>query len=193
MIATLNRILLAALFFAVAALAVALAVATPAVVATIEALLAGLRAAPSTTLLVGAAAVAALAFLLGTLEVWPQPGPAFEAEIEGGTAAYSAETVSAALARDLVSLEGVRSVRPMVSGRRQVDVQVNVYATPGAAPHDLAARVASRVRDTLERDLGLKVGRVRVALLGFQSEPAGAPPATSGRAATPASSAPNGA
>ncbi len=112
-----------------------------------------------------ALAVVALAAVLLALELWPRPGPHFESGVEGAVVDYSPATIRNMVRQELEQTEGVLRAHPDVRRRgKGIDLHVHVETEPGQDSKELAARASARVRERLERGLGLRVERVRLTV-----------------------------
>jgi hypothetical protein len=177
-LALFNRLVVTLLALATLALAVAVLAVPQVLLAGVEAGLSAFGAIPASSLVAGGAALAALALLVLLLELRPGNRRGFVARVEGGTVEYPAATVADIVERELAGVEGVRQAQADVTGHRhKVDVRARLRVAPERDPQEVVARATGRVRERLERGLGLALGRVRLAI-----EPTeGARPAEPGR------------
>lgn len=187
-----NRFVVTLLALATLALAVAVLAVPHLVPATVEAGLSAFRDVPASSLVAGGAALAALALLVLLLELRPGDGRGFVARVEGGTVEYPAVTVAGIVERELAGVEGVRQARAEATGHRhKVDVRARLRVAPERDPQEVVARATGRVRERLERGLGLGLGHVRLAIEPTETarpaEPGRTQPAVDARASdTPA-------
>lgn len=155
-------------------LAAAALLATPDMaLATAERWLAALRATPAPLLAWIAAGALAVALLLALAEVWPQHAPrVFTARFDGGTVAYPREAVASVLEKELATVEGLREARAAVGGRGQkVEVHVRLAIDPRCDPQGVAVLAAGRVRDRVERGMGLRLRDLRLSIVPTEAQP----------------------
>jgi hypothetical protein len=114
----------------------------------------------------GAILVAAISALVMLMEVWPRRRRVFESNIEGAVVEYPASSVRESVDRDLEALPGVRHAHSQVEMRRGggVDMRLTVETEGAQDPQVIANRAAARAREKLERGLGLRVDRLRLAV-----------------------------
>ena len=116
-------------------------------------------------------ALAAIAALLLLLEFWPQRR-VYESSIEGAVVEYPAASVREVAERELESIMGVRHAKAEVGSRRRgLDLRATLDTEVGFDAQDLSNRAAARLRERLERGLGLRVDRLRLAVRPGQSAP----------------------
>jgi hypothetical protein len=165
-VAFFNRIIVLLLALAMLALAVALLATPETALSAAEDGLANLRAAPASSLLSGGTVLAALALVLLLLELRPAKARSstFAARVEGGTVEYPAATIGDIVERDLLRVEGVRQATAAITGRGKVDVRARLLLAPDRDPQEVAAQASARLREKLERGLGLALGQVRLAI-----------------------------
>ncbi|MBI4504291.1 MAG: hypothetical protein HY691_02055 [Chloroflexi bacterium] len=168
-----NRVIVTLLALLMLIGAGALLVAPDAALATAEGWLAALRPMPAATLTWVAAGLLAVALLLALAEVWPQHAPrVFTARFDGGTVAYPREAVASVLEKEIATVEGLREARVAVGGRGQkVEVHVRLAIDPRCDPQGVAVLAAGRVRDRVERGMGLRLRDLRLSIVPTEAQP----------------------
>jgi hypothetical protein len=161
-----NRVVVIFVAVCLLALAAAVGVATQLTLALLEQVLSSVRGVPQTSLTAVTALVAALAVILLVFELRPQRRSVVRAQLEGGaTVEYDRGTIGALLERELAKIDGVRAARVLVTSRqRRLDAQARIAVAEGHDSHDVASRAASRIRETLQRSLGIELNSLRLAV-----------------------------
>ncbi len=159
-----NRVVAILLAWSVLGIAALYARDPASTIAIVQGYLDPLRFGGSTVLL-GAIAISALAFLVLLVEIWPgNRRTAFEVRIESGVVEYEARVLVGAISHDLATLDGARVHGVDVSGSgNRVRVKVRIEPTQNGDPSAVAALVSNRVRDTVKQ-LGLEVQSIRLSM-----------------------------
>ncbi len=128
---------------------------------------------------VGVAALVLLLVLLG-LEVRPTARRFVQVQTKGrGTANLGLESVANSLEYRIDELEGVRKVVPRLHSRgREVDIVLDVDASPSVNVPSLSEQLISLAHDIVEGQLGLKIHDAVVVNVNYEPYPRGTMPPT---------------
>lgn len=111
------------------------------------------------------AGIALLALLLLVSELWPRRQRSFESRTDSMTVEYPARTVTDVLRRELLALDGVRAATAEATGDpRKINIRARLTTEAEYDPQDVAGRAGTRIRDQLERGMGLGIGQVRISV-----------------------------
>lgn len=84
-------------------------------------------------------------------------------DINGGVAELSTESIAARIKQMAESMPDIRQVTPTVVSRgNSVDIKVGLVANPGVDVSQKASEVVQTIRNLVEKDIGIKVGKLRV-------------------------------
>ena len=169
-----NRVVVIVLAFGVLALSMAVWLLPQVVLARLDASVSMLRRAPEVSFFVVGVIGATVALVVLVLELWPHPSPrVFRVRFDGGTLRYPAVGVANLVERDVARMDGISRAKVSLRHRRgKLDVFAWLTTTEADDPKTIASAGAGRMRDKLERGLGLPV---REMCLSVQpGEPAGA-------------------
>lgn len=116
--------------------------------------------------------VAGVAGLLLIAELRPRRRQVFEASIEGATVAYPISSVRELVEKEAKLTPGVRHAHGEVESHRgAVDLRMTVETEPGYDAQEMASKTTARVREKLERGLGLRVDKLRMTVRPGQQGP----------------------
>lgn len=93
-------------------------------------------------------------------------------QVKGGVAELSTESIAGRIRQATETIPDVRQVMPsVVSHGRSIDVTVTLLANPGVDVSRKASEVMQVVRELVERDIGVKLGKLR-ANIKYDTVPA---------------------
>lgn len=175
----LNRAIVIILALGLLAVAASLLVAPVALLTAAETAVAQVREAPPLPWATAALVLAAAALVLLLLEVWPTEARVLQVRFEGGTLQYPADAVTEMVTRELAQVEGVERARASTRLRRgKLQVSASLATLGTVDPQAIGAEGARRLRERVERGLGLPLGEILLSLRpGATRMATGAPPA----------------
>jgi hypothetical protein len=161
-----NRIVVILLAMATLALALAVWLMPGLALTNLESTVLRLRTAPEVSFFVASLIGSAIALVILLLELWPHAtSRVFLVRIEGGTLQYPAEAVTNLAERELARVDGIGQAKVSIRNRRgKLNVLAWLTTTEGADPRAVATSAAGRLRDKLERGMGLPVHDVAVSI-----------------------------
>lgn len=116
--------------------------------------------------------VAAIAGLVLTAELWPRGPHGFEASIEGATVEYPIASVRELVEREAKLIPGVHNAHGEVLSRRgAVDLRMRIETEPDYDAQEIVSKTTARMREKLERGLGLRVDKLRMTVRQGQHGP----------------------
>lgn len=161
-----NRILIVLLLLAVSVLSIIAAVLPEGVVALIRATFVPAEITPLTriVLIVAAALVSIVSLLIIYAEIRPARHKGVQlAQVKGGVAELSTESIAARIRQAAESMPDVRQISPsVVSHGKSVDINISLLANPGVDVSSKSSEIVQLARDLVERDIGVKVSKIRV-------------------------------
>jgi uncharacterized alkaline shock family protein YloU len=115
-------------------------------------------------LFVAAAIIVVASVLIVQAEIRPDRRRGVHlAQVKGGMAELSTDSIAGRIKQAAEAMPDVRQVTPSVASRgRSVDVHVGLIANPGIDVSQKANDVVQAVRDLVEKDIGVKVGKLQV-------------------------------
>ncbi|MBI2952818.1 MAG: alkaline shock response membrane anchor protein AmaP [Chloroflexi bacterium] len=111
-----------------------------------------------------AAVVGIVCVLLVYAEIKPErPKGVRLTQVKGGAAELSTESIAGRIRQAAEAMPDIRKVTPaVVSHGSRVDIRIELLANPGVDVSLKASEVVQTIRDLVERDIGVKVGKLRV-------------------------------
>ena len=115
-------------------------------------------------LTLSAVIVVIVSALIIYVETRPEPSKGVKlGQIKGGVAELSTESIASRIKHAAEAMQDIRQVTPSVLSRgNAVDVKIGLIANPGIDVSQKASEVVDAVRDLVEKDIGVKVGKLRV-------------------------------
>lgn len=93
----------------------------------------------------------------------PPRGRVVVGRMEGAIAEISVDAIAQRLRRELLAMQGVRTVQTVITPHRNgVDVRLKVITDPEVDVPAMAAEVARVARESMESRMGLRVGKLWV-------------------------------
>lgn len=116
--------------------------------------------------------------LLLVIELTPsRPGAVQLTQVTSGTALLATDAIAERIKHDLQGVPGVHRADPTVIARGKfVDVNLDLHTGPGSDVSETSEQVGRLVRDSVEKKMGVKIGKLVVHIhherVGVQYEPA---------------------
>lgn len=161
-----NRVIVVLLFIILSTLLIAAAVLPEQMLEAMRNTLSAMVITPldRIVLVFAAAIVTIISLFVIAAEVRPPRAKGVRLrQISGGTAELSTESIAARIKQTVEALADIREAIPLVKSHgSSVDVAIALVASQGIDVSQKAADVVQAVRDLLEKDIRVKVGKLRV-------------------------------
>jgi hypothetical protein len=115
-------------------------------------------------LVIAAALVSIVSLLTMYAEIRPAKRKAVQlAQVKGGVAELSTESIASRIRQAVEGVADVRQVTPIViSHGKTVDISIGLISNPGVDVSRKSSEIVQLVRDLMERDIGVRVSKIRV-------------------------------